>query len=57
MMILEKAVNHEEHNGHNEDEENPRRLVSSPPPTGEFHALGKVSLLVVFVVLVVVKWF
>jgi hypothetical protein len=48
-------LNHNEHNEHDEYEEKPRRLVSSLHPTAELHALGKVSLLVVFVVLVVVN--
>jgi hypothetical protein len=46
-----KQLNHNEHNEHNEK---PGRLVSSSHPTEEWHALGKVSLLVV---LVVVNWF
>jgi hypothetical protein len=53
-------LNHNEHNEHNENGEKPGRLVSSPHPTVELHALGKVSLLfvlVVLVVLVVVNWF
>jgi hypothetical protein len=51
-------LNHNEHNElseHSEYEEKPRRLVSSPHPTGELHALGKASFLVVLVVLVVVN--
>jgi hypothetical protein len=51
-------LNHNEHNEHNEYEKKPGRLVLSPHhPTGESHALGKVSLLVVLVVLVVVIGF
>jgi hypothetical protein len=50
-------LNHNEHNEHNEYEEKPRRLVSSPDPTGESNALCKVSLLVVLVVPVVVNRF
>jgi hypothetical protein len=48
-----KRLNHNEHNEHNEHQEKPRRLVSPPHPTAELHALGKVSLLFV---LVVVNW-
>jgi hypothetical protein len=58
-MNLEKALNHNVHNEHNEHKEKPGRLVSSPRPTAELHALGKFSLLfvlVVLVVLVVVNW-
>jgi hypothetical protein len=43
-------LNHNEHNEHNEYEEKPERLCSPPYPTAELHALGKVSLLVVLVV-------
>jgi hypothetical protein len=45
-------LNHEEHEGH---EEKPGSLVSSPHPTVELHALGKVLLLFVIFVLFVVN--
>jgi hypothetical protein len=50
-------LNHNEHNEHNENEEKLGRRVSLPHPTAESHAWGKISLLVVLVVLVVVGWF
>jgi hypothetical protein len=50
-------LNHNEHNEHNEHEEKPGRLVSSPHPTAELHAPGKILFFFVIFVNFVVNWF
>jgi uracil-DNA glycosylase len=50
--MLETPINHNEHNEH---DEKPGRLVSSPHPTAQLHAPGKLLFLFVPVVLVVVQ--
>jgi hypothetical protein len=49
---MKKQLNHNEHNEHNEK---PGRLVSSPHPTAQLHAQGKISLLFVLFVNFVVN--